>query len=256
MKSHYFNIPMNISAFLCLWQGVFFIGLIMALSGNILAQAESSDSKLIVEGLQEATSIYATQNHLYVVESGKNRVLKMDHDGKLLETVGGLGTGNYQFDTPIDVDATNGLKIYISDSRNNRIQIYDRRFQYLSSITGKESFGQGIRIVPTQIVVNTFGELLAYDASSRSVLKFNENGSFTYRFDLPSGIREVSEMRLNGEDLEITDHKAGVVQLITQNGLPGASFPFNPGDFVDEVILDGVIFKLYQDKIVKYLDSK
>ncbi len=176
--------------------------------------------EIVYSGLENPTSIYTTQDHLFVVESGKHRVLKLDHDGNVLEILGGLGSGDYQFDTPIDIDATNGLKIYVSDYQNDRIQVFDRRFQYLSTIQaprGQRNFK------PDQIVVNEFGELFVHEESSRRIFKFDENGSYVDAYSINGLV--VSEIRIRDNDLELYDFENNIVRLMTSNGLLVVSYP-------------------------------
>ena len=195
---------------------------ILGYNASLQAQENEQEEKdIIFSGLENATSIYATQDHLFVVESGKHRLLKLDHNGNLIETLGGLGTGDYQFDTPIGVDATNGLKIYVTDYGNERIQVYDRRFQYLGSITGESGF-QNRRISPTQLVVNDFGELFVYDESSKSILKFDQYGSFRDSFYIEEIIPEI--LNIHGQNIEIVDKNGLKVALISQNGILGEIF--------------------------------
>ncbi len=221
--------------------------LLLYVATNLHAQ------EVIYSDLDNPTSIYATQDHLFVVESGKHRILKLDHNGKLIETLGGLGSGDYQFDTPIDIDATNGLKIYISDYRNNRVQIFDRRFQYLSTIKAP----QGQRnFRPTQLVVNDFGELFVYDESTKSIHKYDENGNWRDSFELNS-ISEISEMNLVQDNLELINNSKREVSLISQNGLPGEAFPLIeefPGTITSSK-LGGIQFLLVGNKIERRIQE-
>ncbi|MGB0348056.1 MAG: hypothetical protein ACPGGA_11260, partial [Balneolaceae bacterium] len=211
-----------------------FLILLILVMCSFSANAQDEISEVIYSELDNATSIYATQDHLFVVESGKHRLLKLDHDGNLLETLGGLGSGDYQLDTPMDVDATNGLKIYISDYGNNRIQIFDRRFQFLGSITGETTF-QNRRIKPTQLVVNDFGELFVYVEDSRAILKFDENGSYLDSYELPD--MEPTDIEIMRDRLLITDQFSNQIAMMTQNGLLGDLFPVveERSGLIDEV---------------------
>ncbi len=226
---------------------------ILGYNASLQAQENEQEEKdIIFSGLENATSIYATQDHLFVVESGKHRLLKLDHNGNLIETLGGLGTGDYQFDTPIGVDATNGLKIYVTDYGNERIQVYDRRFQYLGSITGESGF-QNRRISPTQLVVNDFGELFVYDESSKSILKFDQYGSFRDSFYIEEIIPEI--LNIHGQNIEIVDKNGLKVALISQNGILGEIFLIkNTDSYFKNVSKNGMIYKLYMDRIEK-IDS-
>jgi hypothetical protein len=226
---------------------------ILGYNASLQAQENEQEEKdIIFSGLENATSIYATQDHLFVVESGKHRLLKLDHNGNLIETLGGLGTGDYQFDTPIGVDATNGLKIYVTDYGNERIQVYDRRFQYLGSITGESGF-QNRRISPTQLVVNDFGELFVYDESSKSILKFDQYGSFRDSFYIEEIIPEI--LNIHGQNIEIVDKNGLKVALISQNGILGEIFLIeNTDSYFKNASKNGMIYKLYMDRIEK-IDS-
>lgn len=226
---------------------------ILGYNASLQAQENEQEEKdIIFSGLENATSIYATQDHLFVVESGKHRLLKLDHNGNLIETLGGLGTGDYQFDTPIGVDATNGLKIYVTDYGNERIQVYDRRFQYLGSITGESGF-QNRRISPTQLVVNDFGELFVYDENSKSILKFDQYGSFRDSFYIEEIIPEI--LNIHGQNIEIVDKNGLKVALISQNGILGEIFLIeNTDSYFKNASKNGMIYKLYMDRIEK-IDS-
>ncbi|GAB5408233.1 MAG: hypothetical protein BalsKO_05980 [Balneolaceae bacterium] len=218
-------------------------------SFTLNAQESSESSELIYFGLDNPTSIYATQDFLFVVESGKHRILKLDHNGALIETLGGLGIGDYQFDTPIDIDATNGLKIYISDFRNNRIQIFDKRFQYLTTIKapqGKRNFR------PTQLVINDFGELFVYEKSSNSIIRFDENANYIDSYKVPLSF-EVGKISLREDQLVLIDWKNNKTQFLSQNGILGDEFPFQVMkiELVDYTQINNIFFELDTESISK-----
>tara|TARA_B100000674_G_C37865390_1_gene926858 strand:+ start:236 stop:958 length:723 start_codon:yes stop_codon:yes gene_type:complete len=229
------------------WRCLIWVAILIGLFGDLHAQKP----EIIYTGLEDATSLYATTNHLFVVESGKNRILKLDHDGMLIETLGGFGSGDYQFNGPTDIDATNGLKIYISDTGNNRVQIYDRRFQFLSTIDG--SMISGIRrFQPTQLVVNEFGELFVFDTYSNSILRFDENGSLISSFKPVNGLIP-DEIVLVNEQLELTDAKKGVIQIMSQNGLSVELFEidFQGQELIRTATVKGLVFLLTGGTIEK-----
>lgn len=201
------------------------VGIFFLYSGLLFAQEKNPKLEELYSGLNNPTSIYATQQHIFVVESGKHRVLKLDHSGELLETVGGLGNGDYQFDTPTDIDATNGLKIYVSDYRNNRIQIFDRRFQFLTSIKREQSTGINRAIRPTQIAVNKFGELFYYDEASKSIIRIDEQGNQLYTFPISGEIKSVSDIQSVNRSLYIVDLEQEMYHELSDNGLEVLSYP-------------------------------
>ena len=177
---------------------------------------------ILLPDLQHAVSIDATLTNLFIIEQGKHRMLKLDLDGELIDSLGSLGTGDYQFDTPVDIEASNGLRLYISDTGNNRIQIYDRRFQYLSRVEASE--GQR-RFQPQELVSTLFGEVLFYEARSGGIKIFDENGQERPRFILPSEIESIDEIKLTERRLYVLDKKQNVIHELEPNGRYRGFFP-------------------------------
>lgn len=190
----------------------------------VTAQVESKQRTLIT-GLQNPVSLYTTPNFVFVVEQGRHRILKLDHEGALIETFGNRGSSNFQFDRPFDIDATNGLKIYISDSRNERIQVFDRRWQLLSSI---ERYAQGIRqksIRPSWLGVNSLGELLFYEEKSGMMIKISDNGTLIDEIPLPQTVKEISGLKVIGNHIFILDRKEQVIHQLSDAGIYRSFYP-------------------------------
>lgn len=216
--------------------GVCLILIVLLLTSPAFAQKKAINPDVVFTNLKKPTSLYVTQQHIFIVESGKNRVLKIDHSGKIIDTIGGLGNSDYSFDTPIDVDATNGLKIYISDYRNNRIQILDKRFQYLSTLRRYPNARSSRPIKPTHIAVNKLRELFFYDRDSNSIISINENGNKLDEFQIPNVIQQVDDIQIVGRNLYVLDLKSKLYHILADNGIQVRSFP-----------LEGAIH-LYVDK--------
>jgi len=177
--------------------------------------AQAQDVRKLQANLDNAVAMDGTRDFIFIVEQGKNRILKLDLQGILAETLGGLGSGDYQFDKPVDIEATNGLKIYISDRNNNRVQIYDRRFQFLTTVKARPA---GRDFFPGQMVVNDFGELIFHDQRAEVLRIFDENGS-----ELPYGllsrdIKSVNDIKISGEQMFILDKQSGVIHELSING--------------------------------------
>lgn len=201
------------------------LGIIICCVTTSSAQEYSSSQEILLTNLKNPTSLYVTQEHIFVVEAGKNRIIKLNHLGDIINSIGGLGVGDYQFDTPADIDATNGLKIYISDTKNNRIQIFDRRFQYLSTLSQFQRVRSSRSVRPTQIAVNNFGELFFYDENSTSIISINSQGNKVDEYQIPSSISEVSDIQVVGKDLYILDLKSKQYHILAANGVQNRSFP-------------------------------
>lgn len=117
------------------------------------------------------------EGHLYVADTGNNRILRIDQEGKLLASVGGFGWENEQFDQPLDVAASNGLDVFVADFNNERIERYDRELNYLSSFRSSESTPPELRFgFPVSVDISRHGELFICDSENNRILKLDPEG--------------------------------------------------------------------------------
>jgi len=207
--------------------------------------------------LDHAAAIYAVGNEqVYVVESGRHRLLKLSSNGQRLDSLGNQGFGNYQFDQPVDIDATNGLKIYVSDQNNNRIQVFDRRFQYLASIQAGGAPIPANRYIPGRLTVNRMGELFFYDDDSDSIIRYGINGEYRGHFPIRDDDRLniPADLASVGDKLLLADPAQGVIHVLSSNG-PYIRFIGGLKGVHALSIYGGSIWALTEDRLVQ-LDSR
>lgn len=193
-----------------------------------LIPALAQTQEILLNNLEGAVSIDASNNHLFILEQKKNRFLKLNFDGVKLDSIGSIGSGDYQFEDPSDLDVSNGLRIYVSDTGNNRIQVYDRRLQYLSSIKASNAMS----FEPTEILVNAFAEVLVYNKRDKEIVIFDEFGQQRPRFNMPREITLVNDLKSDGNQLYVLDTKN---EIIHELGLSGLYRSFYPAETVESI---------------------
>ena len=115
--------------------------------------------------------------NLYIADTGNNRVLKVNQEGKLLRQVGGFGWGKEQFDAPVDVWAENGLDVLIVDYNNRRIERYDRDLNYISSLYNDETAPATAQFAfPVAVALSGHGEILLVDVEFQRIVRINSFG--------------------------------------------------------------------------------
>jgi len=114
---------------------------------------------------------------IFVTDLEKNELLKLDKNGKVIAFVGGFGWDNSSFDNPIDVYA-NTLRIYVADKNNNRIQIFDKYLNYLSSFSNEKLEDDESFAYPNGFGISNQGDYFILDSDNNRVLKYNLNGEF------------------------------------------------------------------------------
>jgi hypothetical protein len=180
---------------------------------------------MIYSDLDNAASLSVTQNAIYIVEQGKDRLLKLDHTGKVLDTIGGRGSGDYEFSKPVDVDATNGLKIFITDQNNRRIQVFDRRGQFLSSISEHATFVNSRRYQPDQISVSSLGEIYFWDKESRLIRRYDMDYNYEDELRISSDIRTVDDLQVTSTEILILERVSETVHRLSPNGGYSGFYP-------------------------------
>jgi len=86
-------------------------------------------------GLRHPSDVLVTPDKRVLVLDGvSNRVVIYDQDGKFLGTFGLGGNGEAELDMPLGMAQDAKGRIYIADTRNSRIQIYDNKGAYQSQI--------------------------------------------------------------------------------------------------------------------------
>jgi DNA-binding beta-propeller fold protein YncE len=75
---------------------------------------------------------------IYVADSGNDRVLVFDFDGKLQKIIGRKGQGPGEFSNPTGLDVFDDGTLAVADNDNNRIQLFDKSWEFVKSINTKE----------------------------------------------------------------------------------------------------------------------
>jgi len=75
---------------------------------------------------------------IYIADSGNDRVLVFDFDGKLKKIIGRTGQGPAEFSNPTGLDVLEDGTLAVADNNNNRIQLFDKSWEFARSINTKE----------------------------------------------------------------------------------------------------------------------
>jgi sugar lactone lactonase YvrE len=113
---------------------------------------------------------------IYVVDSGRNRIVKFSPDGQVLASWGSEGTGDGQFrgNSSVAVDQTNN-KVYVADPVNSRIQVFDSSGKFLRKWSVPE-WGQALGFEDLAIDPGR-SRLYASSAHQSAILVFDLQGN-------------------------------------------------------------------------------
>lgn len=111
---------------------------------------------------------------IYVADTGADLLLRFNSSGDSTGEVGGYGWGDYQFDMPYDVSASNGVEIYVADYNNNRIERFDRTLANVATLSTDQSNDDSKRFgYPSGVAVSRLGDLFICDDENVRIMKVN-----------------------------------------------------------------------------------
>ena len=139
----------------------------------------------------------AERGVLYVADTRAHDIKLFADNGTLLGTLGRRGTGDGEFNAPTHLAFSDG-RLYVTDSLNNRIQMFERdQAQPLRAI-GRRGLYVGNLVRPKGVAVDGEGNVYVVEGYFDYLLVFNAQGEFLMplggtgqgsgNFFLPAGV--------------------------------------------------------------------
>jgi tripartite motif-containing protein 71 len=101
--------------------------------------------------------------NIFITDTGNNRVVECDPQGRFLREMGGFGWETGQFNHPTYLTTDNGLNIYVVDSQNKRIQRLDHNLNFVAVINVENSGDFAGLGLPEGIAMTPSGEMILSD---------------------------------------------------------------------------------------------
>ena len=152
---------------------------------------------------------------IYVVDSGRNRIVELSPDGQVLTSWGSEGRGDGQFIglSSVAVDPMNN-KVYVADPLNSRIQVFDSNGKFLSKWSVPE-WGKAVGYEDLAID-SSRNRLYTSSVHMDSVLIFDLNGTRvgTVTPQPPNKLEGPSAIALFGSKLYVLSYAGNRVTQI------------------------------------------
>ncbi len=138
-----------------------------------------------------------TWGNLYVVDTGKHRILKFTAGGKFVMGWGSHGSGYGQFLYPTGIATDLYGNVYVADTDNHRIQKFDSNGNFISEIC-EQILDTETLSYPQGVTLDEWGNIYVTDTYNDRIVKFCPDGYLIAmwgaygtspgEFDLPRGI--------------------------------------------------------------------
>jgi DNA-binding beta-propeller fold protein YncE len=155
-------------------------------------------------------------------ESETHTVKIFDMEGELIGTIGdgkGSGPGQFLYPTYLAVDADGNL--YVTDTLNARVQVFDADGQYVKSI-GERGNAWGMFDKPKGVALDSFGNVYVVDSGWSNVQIFNEKGQvllfFGGRGPVPGMLKNPTAIAIDGSNqiyvADFINHRVNLYRLV------------------------------------------
>ena len=170
-----------------------------------VASQESINTIPTNEFLETPYGVSASGHSMVITDYFKNRIY-YNKEGKPM-SFGKPGVADGDFNGPTDIQIMNGL-IYVSDSRNNRVQVFDDNGKH------KLSIGELDKIKMSGGIYVTNDELAVTDYQGNRVLIYSLTGKLkqvlTENFDQPS------DVFIRGKEMFVTNFYSNSISVFTK----------------------------------------
>jgi len=124
-------------------------------------------------------------NHIYIADTGNNRILKCEPNGTLDTNFGASGSGDVQFSQPQGIAIDWNGKIYVADSNNNRVQIFEPNGAFVAK-WGQFGVSDGNLSNPSGMCLLGNSELFVADTNNNRIQRLGAaSGYFLSKVGLP-----------------------------------------------------------------------
>ena len=125
----------------------------------------------IVNGIEISST-----GDLYLADSEHDRILKLDAFERPERSFGDIGYGRGRLRNPASLSVDERSTVYVCDSGNDRIAIYDIFGEF------QDSFGSGFLRTPHGIDLDRHGNIFVADTGNHRVVAFNPRGEVILTF--------------------------------------------------------------------------
>lgn len=166
-------------------------------------------------------------------KSQEHTVKVFDLAGQRLGTIGrgkGEGEGQFLFPTYLAVDGTGNL--YVSDTLNARVQVFDPEGKYVKSI-GQRGNAWGMFDKPKGIALDSFGNVYVADSGWSNVQIFNQKGQillfFGGRGPIPGMLKNPTAVAIDRKNqiyvADYLNHRVEMYRLVNTTAQDSALVP-------------------------------
>ena len=164
----------------------------------------------------------------YVTTFGDNQLHKLNQRWESVATVGRYGKGDGEFDSPNGLRICKDDELYVCDSNNHRIQVFDLDLNFKRVFDGKKGNGKGIFESPSDVDFDASGHIYVVDCRNDCIVVFthDEHFMFVVQNNLLNRFKLYRPMNLciHNDRVFVTNFGGNNILVLNTAGVKVASF--------------------------------
>ncbi|MDY6854555.1 MAG: 6-bladed beta-propeller [Thermodesulfobacteriota bacterium] len=160
------------------------------------------------------------QGFIWVLDKAKDRMLKLDENGKILFCVGSSGSKAGYFSDPADISISRKGIIFVADSGNNRVQAFNTDGVFLNIIGEKDKIS--LMKKPLAIALDSNNNLYVLDRDKKTVSVYSQEGDKLMEFGSKSNLEWYLDnpvsITVTENEIFILDSGKNIVKVFTLSG--------------------------------------
>lgn len=170
--------------------------------------------------LKEPEGVYGdTQGSIYVADTHNHQIKKFDPQGNLILSIGTKSKGEHEeqeegkntgeFNQPVGVAVSQDGKIYVTDSHNDRVQVFDASGNFLFAF-GSHGKKEGEFNKPHGISLDSDLNIYVADTENNRIQGFSKEGHFLFSYGGEKEENGKDENEEKNKEKEILNKPDGV----------------------------------------------
>ena len=192
-------------------------------------------------------------NEVYVAEYGGDRIHKFTTDGKFLDMFGDYGDEVGKFNNPHDVKVSPDGKVFVADTDNCRIQIFNPDWTISHVIDGRSMDNGGFK-GPMGLAFDLLGNILITEHECHSITALTPSGKFVEKWTQSNLAYPVGIAVDTAGHVLVVNYNPGSLSILDSDGkfvhsLRGFDYPYGVA-----ISSDGCLWiaDYYNKRLVKY----
>ena len=147
------------------------------------------------------------QGGVFVVDTAGSRIEKLSPSGRVLASIGHIGTGLDALRRPRGIVLDGQGRLLVADTANHRIQRFDAASGEPLGTWGVIGSGPGEFILPTSLALDSSGDVYVADTGNHRVQKLGSDGQPLAEWD---GLHFPHGIAVDGDNLVYVTDSSGV----------------------------------------------